>query len=207
MRFERNGTGREFRAGHHGRCSLQPLCYQPPCCQPATERSVFFASPELRYSCIGHGSRLAQSSSSAGGSNTLRSRGMCSNISADGGQILRALLWFPFGPARSLLIASGIVFIGVLGLVALAVWQRSILGGIVAAFVFMSLPTCLAAGAHCWQTPAEAGQESPVGESRRPQGRAGGLRYLPDRRSRFCRRGHDTAHALSIRVAARRAIG
>lgn len=56
----------------------------------------------------------------------------------DGGQILRALLWFPLGPARSLVIASGIGFLGVFGLVALAIWQRSILGGIMAVFVFMS---------------------------------------------------------------------
>ena len=56
----------------------------------------------------------------------------------DGGQILRALLWFPLGPARSLLIASGIGFIGVAALVALAVWQQSIWTGIMAAFVFMS---------------------------------------------------------------------
>ena len=35
----------------------------------------------------------------------------------DGGQILRSLLWFPFGRARSLLIASSIGFVGVAGLI------------------------------------------------------------------------------------------
>ena len=38
----------------------------------------------------------------------------------DGGQILRSLLWFPFGRARSLLIVSIIGFVGVTALVVLA---------------------------------------------------------------------------------------
>jgi Zn-dependent protease len=55
----------------------------------------------------------------------------------DGGQILRALLWFKFGPNRSLLFAAGFGFVGVAGLVALAVWAGSVWIGIMAAFVFM----------------------------------------------------------------------
>lgn len=43
----------------------------------------------------------------------------------DGGQILRALLWFVFGRATSLLIATIIGFIGIAGLVAYAVWVHS----------------------------------------------------------------------------------
>ena len=39
----------------------------------------------------------------------------------DGGQILRSLLWFPFGRAKSLMIASIIGFIGVALLILLAV--------------------------------------------------------------------------------------
>ncbi len=38
----------------------------------------------------------------------------------DGGQILRSLLWFPFGRANSLLVATIIGFIGVAGLLLLA---------------------------------------------------------------------------------------
>src|SRR5208282_4564963 len=38
----------------------------------------------------------------------------------DGGQILRSLLWFPFGRANSLLVATIIGFIGVIGLFLLA---------------------------------------------------------------------------------------
>ena len=43
----------------------------------------------------------------------------------DGGQILRSLLWFVFGRARSLLIATVIGFIGVAGLVGVAIWWES----------------------------------------------------------------------------------
>jgi Zn-dependent protease len=40
----------------------------------------------------------------------------------DGGQILRSLLWFPFGRANSLMAASVIGIIGVVALIAFAVW-------------------------------------------------------------------------------------
>jgi Zn-dependent protease len=56
----------------------------------------------------------------------------------DGGQILRSLLWFPFGRANSLLAASMIGFIGVAGLIGLAVFQQSIWLGIMAAFILMN---------------------------------------------------------------------
>ena len=42
----------------------------------------------------------------------------------DGGQILRSLLWFPFGRARSLLVASFFGFFGVAGLIVLALVTR-----------------------------------------------------------------------------------
>jgi Zn-dependent protease len=56
----------------------------------------------------------------------------------DGGQILRSLLWFPFGRANSLLAASVIGFIGVAGLIGLAIWIESIWFGIMAAFILMN---------------------------------------------------------------------
>jgi Zn-dependent protease len=40
----------------------------------------------------------------------------------DGGQILRSLLWFPFGRANSLMVASIFGFIGLAGLLVLAAW-------------------------------------------------------------------------------------
>jgi Zn-dependent protease len=59
----------------------------------------------------------------------------------DGGQILRSLLWFVFGRARSLLIVSIIGFLGVAALIGLAVLEADLLLGLIALFVLMS----------CWQ--------------------------------------------------------
>jgi Zn-dependent protease len=56
----------------------------------------------------------------------------------DGGQILRSLLWLPFGPVRSLLYAAIIGFIGVAGLLALALKLKSILLGVIAVYIFNS---------------------------------------------------------------------
>lgn len=54
----------------------------------------------------------------------------------DGGKILRALLWFFLGKARSLYIAVGVGFIGIAGLAYLAVMQQSIWWGVMAFFMF-----------------------------------------------------------------------
>jgi Zn-dependent protease len=56
----------------------------------------------------------------------------------DGGQILRSLLWFVFGRANSLMIASVIGFIGVAGLIGLAIWMQSLWLGIMSAFILMN---------------------------------------------------------------------
>jgi hypothetical protein len=53
----------------------------------------------------------------------------------DGGQILRSLLWFKVGAARSLMMTVVAGFLGVGGLVIIALWLRSISFGIIAAFV------------------------------------------------------------------------
>ena len=58
----------------------------------------------------------------------------------DGGQILRSLLWFPLGRARSLMVASVLGFFGVAGFVLLAVWMQSVWTGLIAAY----------AGFNCW---------------------------------------------------------
>lgn len=58
----------------------------------------------------------------------------------DGGQILRSLLWYPLGRARSLLVAASLGFLGVAGLLALALWTRSIWTGLIAVY----------AGMNCW---------------------------------------------------------
>jgi|SRR5579872_178823 Zn-dependent protease len=56
----------------------------------------------------------------------------------DGGQILRSLLWFLMGRARSLMVATIIGFLGVAGfIVAALVWQDLLLGAI-AVFMLMN---------------------------------------------------------------------
>jgi Zn-dependent protease len=59
----------------------------------------------------------------------------------DGGQILRSLLWFVLGRARSLTAASVVGFLGVLGLLAIALLVGDMWLGILAVFVAMN----------CWQ--------------------------------------------------------
>lgn len=54
----------------------------------------------------------------------------------DGGQIVQSLLWFIVGRGRSLQIATGIGFVGVAGLVGLAIWQQSLWFGLIAFFAF-----------------------------------------------------------------------
>jgi Zn-dependent protease len=58
----------------------------------------------------------------------------------DGGQILRSLLWFPLGRARSLMIASVLGFFGVAGLIGLAIISKSVWTGLIAIY----------AGMNCW---------------------------------------------------------
>ena len=53
----------------------------------------------------------------------------------DGGQILRALLWFPFGQVRSLFIATAIGFVGGVTLLLAALWAQSLWIGIIAFFL------------------------------------------------------------------------
>lgn len=53
----------------------------------------------------------------------------------DGGQILRAVLWFPFGQIRSLFIATAVGLAGGAALGLVAIWQQSIWIGIMAFFL------------------------------------------------------------------------
>jgi Zn-dependent protease len=56
----------------------------------------------------------------------------------DGGQILRSLLWFIVGRAKSLMVTTIIGFIGVAGLIALALFARDIWLGIIAVFILLN---------------------------------------------------------------------
>jgi peptidase M50-like protein len=56
----------------------------------------------------------------------------------DGGQILRSLLWFVFGRARSLMVATVLGFIGVAAIIVLAVWTHSLWTGAIALFMLLN---------------------------------------------------------------------
>jgi Zn-dependent protease len=56
----------------------------------------------------------------------------------DGGQILRALLWFVLGRARSLMVATILGFLGVAGFIGLAFWTHSIWTGAIAVFMLLN---------------------------------------------------------------------
>ena len=56
----------------------------------------------------------------------------------DGGQILRSLLWFVIGRARSLLVTAVLGLIGVVGLIAIAVLAQSVWIGVIAVFILMN---------------------------------------------------------------------
>jgi len=56
----------------------------------------------------------------------------------DGGQILRSLLWFGLGRARSLMAATVIGFIGVAGLIAFTVYARDVWLGVITVFIVMN---------------------------------------------------------------------
>ncbi len=58
----------------------------------------------------------------------------------DGGQILRSLLWFLVGPARSLMAAAMVGFVGVAGLFVLGWWISDVWLMVVSAFILL----------HCW---------------------------------------------------------
>jgi Zn-dependent protease len=78
----------------------------------------------------------------------------------DGGQIIRCLLWFAVGRARSLMVAVAIGFAGVAGLLLLAVLFRSFWIGVLALFVFAS----------CWGGWREAQILKHLGELPRREG-------------------------------------
>jgi Zn-dependent protease len=78
----------------------------------------------------------------------------------DGGQILRSLLWFPFGRANSLLAASIIGFIGVAALILLAIFAKSVWLGIMAAFILMN----------CWGGLKQARALAKIAKITRRQG-------------------------------------
>jgi Zn-dependent protease len=56
----------------------------------------------------------------------------------DGGQILQSLLWFVMGRARSLMVTTIIGFIGVAGLIGLAILEQEVWFGVLCVFILMN---------------------------------------------------------------------
>ena len=56
----------------------------------------------------------------------------------DGGQILRSLLWFVFGRAKSLMIATVLGLVGIAGIIGLALWKGSMWWAALAVFMLMN---------------------------------------------------------------------
>jgi Zn-dependent protease len=56
----------------------------------------------------------------------------------DGGQILRSLLWFVLGRARSLMVATILGLVGVVGFIGVALWLHSVWLGAIAVFMLMN---------------------------------------------------------------------
>jgi Zn-dependent protease len=56
----------------------------------------------------------------------------------DGGQILRSLLWFVLGRARSLMAVTLLGFLGIAGFIGLALWLRSFWIGAISVFMLLT---------------------------------------------------------------------
>jgi Zn-dependent protease len=111
----------------------------------------------------------------------------------DGGQILRSLLWFMFGRARSLLIASSIGFVGVAGLILFAIWAQSVWIGIMAAFILIN----------CWGGLMQARAMARVANAPRHNGFACPVCKVAPPRGAFwvcgkCRKAFDTFETQGV---------
>jgi len=56
----------------------------------------------------------------------------------DGGQILRSLLWFPLGRARSLMVATVVGLVGITAFFGIALWWGSVWLGAIGVFMLMN---------------------------------------------------------------------
>ena len=82
----------------------------------------------------------------------------------DGGQIFRALLWFPLGQIRSLKVASFVGLIGGVGLALFALWLRSFWIGLLAFFL---LSQAVNGWRHAKTLAPETGSDLPPGDPAR----------------------------------------
>jgi Zn-dependent protease len=56
----------------------------------------------------------------------------------DGGQILRSLLWFVLGKARSLMVATVLGIVGIAGFIGIAIWVREVWLGLISVYLLFS---------------------------------------------------------------------
>ena len=93
----------------------------------------------------------------------------------DGGQILRSLLWFVMGKAHSLMVATVVGIIGILGFIGVAIWTRGYWLGLISIYLLLTAGRP-AAGPQA----AQAGQAAPPSGLRLPelQNRASHRRLL-----------------------------
>ncbi|MDE3169862.1 MAG: site-2 protease family protein [Acidobacteriota bacterium] len=92
----------------------------------------------------------------------------------DGGQILRSLLWFVAGRARSLQWAVWVGFVGAAGLILYAVFSRSVWIGLISAFILMNCWNGLRHAqvlARMAKLPRHAGYACPSCQAAPPVGR------------------------------------
>jgi hypothetical protein len=91
----------------------------------------------------------------------------------DGGQILRSLLWFRIGRARSLLVTTLVGFVGSAALIVVAVWIQSVWFGILCAFILLNCWRGLRqarALAHVTDAPRRDGFACPACQATPPTG-------------------------------------
>jgi len=85
----------------------------------------------------------------------------------DGGQIVRALLWFKLGPIRSLKIAGALGVVGAICLAAAALSFGSLWTGVIAFFLFSQAAAAIQrAKAMALQADVAAGEPPPAPEQR-----------------------------------------
>lgn len=78
----------------------------------------------------------------------------------DGGQILRSILWFRMGRARSLMATSIIGMVGVSGLILYSIWVGSVWMGAISAFILV----------YCWKGLRQAQALGRVAKAPRREG-------------------------------------
>jgi len=91
----------------------------------------------------------------------------------DGGQILRSLLWFVFGRARSLMIATIIGFVGILAFIPILIWANHLWYYLLAGFALLNCWNGLMqarAMAKIANAPRRAGFACPVCKAAPPMG-------------------------------------